>query len=167
MNQRNIAIRLSLTIVMTALVAVSTLFITIPIPLAGYFNLGDVMIFVSALTFGPIVGGFAGGLGSAIADMLVWPIYAIPTLIIKGLEGVLAGLIANKKQIYRDILAVIIAGFEMVLGYFIVDWLILQIGWASAMGAIPFNITQIILGGIIGIPIAYLLRRRLPKNLSS
>jgi len=152
---------------MTSLVAVSTLFITIPIPLAGYFNLGDVMIFVSALTFGPLVGGFAGGLGSSIADMLVWPVYAIPTLIIKGLEGLLAGLITNKKQIYRDIMAVIIAGVEMVFGYFIVDWLILQIGWASALGAIPFNIMQIILGGIIGIPIAYLLRRRLPKNLQS
>ena len=99
--------------------------------------------------------------------MLVWPVYAIPTLIIKGLEGLLAGLITNKKQIYRDIMAVIIAGVEMVFGYFIVDWLILQIGWASALGAIPFNIMQIILGGIIGIPIAYLLRRRLPKNLQS
>lgn len=167
MNQRNAAIRLSLMIIMATLTTVSTLFITIPIPLAGYFNLGDVMIFISALTFGPIIGGFAGGLGSAIADMLVWPVYAIPTLIIKGLEGLLAGLLTNKRHIYRDVLAVIIAGVEMVLGYFIVDWLILKIGWAPALGAIPFNVMQIILGGVIGIPIAYVLRRRLPKNLTT
>jgi len=159
--------KLALIIIMTTLTTVSTLFVTIPIPLAGYFNLGDVMIFISALTFGPIIGSFAGGLGSAIADMLVWPVYAIPTLIIKGLEGLLAGLLTNKKQIYRDVLAVIVAGVEMVIGYFIVDWLILKIGWTSALGAVPFNVMQIVLGGIIGVPIAYILRRRLPENLTA
>jgi len=157
--------KLALAIIMTTLTTVSTLFITIPIPLAGYFNLGDVMIFISALTFGPIIGSFAGGLGSAIADLLVWPVYAIPTLIIKGLEGLLAGLLTNKKHVYRDVLAVIVAGVEMVIGYFLVDWLILQIGWPSALAAVPFNVMQIAIGGIIGVPIAFILRRRLPENL--
>jgi uncharacterized membrane protein len=166
MNQRNTVIRLSLTIVMTALVAVSTLLIRIPNPMGGYFNLGDVMIFVSALTFGPIVGGFAGGLGSAIADIIGFPLFAIPTLIIKGLEGLIAGLLTNKKQIYRDAIAVIAAGVEMVVGYFIVEWLILQWGLVSALAEVPANIGQIVIGGIIGIPIAYLLRRRFPENLT-
>ena len=157
--------KLALAIIMTTLTTVSTLFITIPIPLAGYFNLGDVMIFISALTFGPIIGSFAGGLGSAIADLLVWPVYAIPTLIIKGLEGLLAGLLTNQKHVYRDVLAVIVAGVEMVIGYFLVDWLILQIGWPSALAAVPFNVIQIAIGGIIGVPIAFILRRRLPENL--
>jgi uncharacterized membrane protein len=167
MNQRITVIKLSLTIVMTALVTVSTLLIRIPNPMGGYFNLGDVMIFVSALTFGPIVGGFAGGLGSAIADIIGFPLFAVPTLIIKGLEGLIVGLITNKKQVYRDIIAIIIAGFEMVIGYFIFEWLILQWGLVSALAEIPANIGQIAVGGIIGIPIAILLRRRLPKNLQS
>ncbi|MBK5133316.1 MAG: ECF transporter S component [Candidatus Lokiarchaeota archaeon] len=167
MNQRNTAIRLSLMIVMTALTAVGTLLIRIPNPMGGYFNMGDVMIFVSALTFGPIIGGFAGGLGSAIADMIGFPLFAIPTLIIKGLEGLIAGFLTNKKHIYRDILAVITAGFEMVAGYFIVEYLILQWGLVPALSEIPANIAQIAVGGIIGIPIAYLLRRRLPENLTT
>jgi uncharacterized membrane protein len=150
---------------MTALVAVSTLLIRIPNPMGGYFNLGDVMIFVSALTFGPIIGGLAGGIGSAIADIIGFPLFAVPTLIIKGLEGLVAGLLTNKKQLHLDILAIIGAGFEMVIGYFIVEWLILQWGLVSAIAEIPANIGQIAVGGIIGIPIAYLLRRRLPKNL--
>ncbi|MCW3997412.1 MAG: ECF transporter S component [Candidatus Bathyarchaeota archaeon] len=166
MNQRNTVIRLSLTIVMTALVAVSTLLIRIPNPMGGYFNLGDVMIFVSALTFGPIVGGFAGGLGSAIADIIGFPLFAIPTLIIKGLEGLIAGLLANKKKIYRDVIAVIIAGVEMVVGYFVVEWFVLQWGLGSALAEVPANIGQIAVGGIIGIPIAYLLRKRFPENLT-
>lgn len=165
MNRRNAAIRLSLTIMMTTLVAFSTLAIRIPNPMGGYFNLGDVMIFVAALTFGPIIGGISGGIGSAIADIIGFPLFAIPTLIIKGLEGLIAGIIADKKQVYRDILAIICAGFEMIIGYFIVEWLILQWGFASALAEVPANIMQIAIGGIIGIPIAFLLRKRLPENL--
>jgi len=167
MGQRNNVIRLALIIVMTALTAVGTLFIRIPNPMGGYFNFGDVMVFVSALTFGPIVGGFAGGIGSAIADIIGFPLFAIPTLIIKGLEGLLAGILTNKRQIYRDVLAVIVAGVEMVLGYFVIEWLILPIGLGGALAEIPANVAQIVIGGIIGIPIAYLLRRRLPENLTT
>ena len=165
MNQKNALIRLSLIIVMTALVTVSTLLIRIPNPMGGYFNLGDVMVFVSALTFGPVVGGFSGGLGSAIADIIGFPLFAIPTLIIKGLEGLIAGSLTNKNQIFRDIIAVTIAGVEMVIGYFVVEWLVLQWGLISALAEVPANIGQIAIGGIIGIPIAFLLRRRLPENV--
>ena len=168
MGQRNNAIRISLIIVMTALTAVSTMLIQIPIPLVGYFNLGDVMIFVSALTFGPIVGGFAGGIGSAIADMILgYPQFAIPTLIIKGLEGLIAGSITNTKQVYLDVLGVTVAGVEMIVGYFIAEWLFLGYGYLNALAEIPANIGQIAIGGIIGIPIAILLRRRLPENLTT
>ncbi len=167
MGQRNNVTRLALIIVMTALTAVGTLFIRIPNPMGGYFNFGDVMVFVSALTFRPIVGGFAGGIGSAIADIIGFPLFAIPTLIIKGLEGLLAGILTNKRQIYRDVLAVIVAGVEMVLGYFVIEWLILPIGLGGALAEIPANVAQIVIGGIIGIPIAYLLRRRLPENLTT
>ena len=168
MGQRNNAIRISLIIVMTALTAVSTMLIQIPIPLVGYFNLGDVMIFVSALTFGPIVGGFAGGIGSAIADMILgYPQFAIPTLIIKGLEGLIAGSITNTKQVYLDVLGVIVAGVEMIVGYFIAEWLFLGYGYLNALAEIPANIGQIAIGGIIGIPIAILLRRRIPENLTT
>lgn len=51
------ATRLAILIVFSALVTVATLLIRIPNPMGGYFNLGDVMIFVSALTFGPVIGG--------------------------------------------------------------------------------------------------------------
>ena len=147
--------------VMSALVAVGTLIVRIPNPMGGYFNVGDVMIFVSALTFNPLIGGVAGGLGSAIADIIGFPVFAIPTLIIKGLEGLLAGLITNKKSIYRDIIAVLVAGAEMVTGYFLVEVYLWGIG--AALAEVPANIAQIALGGLIGIPVALILRRRLPE----
>jgi len=165
MKRENLLVQITLMTVMTALVAVGTLIIRIPNPMGGYFNVGDVMIFVSALTFNPVVGGFAGGVGSAIADMIGFPLFAIPTLIIKGTEGFLAGLITNRKSLFRDILAVVVAGSEMIIGYFLVELYALQWGLGGALAEVPGNIAQIVIGGLIGIPITYIIRRRLPEIL--
>ncbi|MFH1328741.1 MAG: ECF transporter S component, partial [Candidatus Bathyarchaeota archaeon] len=158
-NQK-IGIQITLMAVMSALVTVGTLIVRIPNPMGGYFNVGDVMIFVAALTFNPLIGGIAGGLGSAIADIIGFPVFAIPTLVIKGLEGFLAGLIANKKSVYRDIIAVLAAGTEMVIGYFVVE--VYLWGLSGALLEVPANIAQITIGGLVGIPIAIILRKRLP-----
>ena len=120
-KNQNAVIHLSLMAVMSALVTVGTLIVQIPNGMGGYFNVGDVMIFVTALTFNPLIGGIAGGLGSAIADMIGYPLFVLPTLVIKGFEGLIASLIANKKTVFRDILAVFVAGGEMVTGYFLVE----------------------------------------------
>jgi uncharacterized membrane protein len=160
-------IQISLIVVMTALITVGTLIIRIPNPMGGYFNLGDVMIFVAALTFDPLIGGIAGGLGSSIADIIGFPLFAIPTLVIKGLEGLLASLITNKKNVFRDILAVVAAGTEMVIGYFLVELYALQWGLGGALAEVPANIAQVTIGGLVGIPIALVLRRRLPEILNA
>ncbi|MCX8171008.1 MAG: ECF transporter S component [Candidatus Bathyarchaeota archaeon] len=157
----------SLLIVMTTLVAVGTLIIRIPNPMGGYFNVGDAMIFICALTFNPFISGLAAGLGSAIADMIGFPAFVIPTLVIKGLEGFLASLISNKKDVSRDVLAIVVAGSEMVIGYFLVELYILNWGLGGALAEVPMNIMQILIGGIVGVPVASFLRRRLPENLRS
>lgn len=163
-QKQKAAVQISLMAVMAALVAIGTLVVQIPNAMGGYFNVGDVMIFVSALTFNPLVGGVAGGLGSAIADMLLGYAFFAPfTLVIKGLEGSIAGLVRNKKNVYRDILAVVIAGTEMITGYFVVEFFLWGIG--GALAEIPTNIAQIAVGGLIGVPVAIVLRRRLPEIL--
>jgi len=162
-ERQKAVIQISLMAVMSALVAVGTLIVRIPNPMGGYFNVGDVMIFVTALTFNPIIGGVAGGLGSAIADMIGFPLFAVPTLVIKGLEGLFASLISDKKRVYRDVLAVVVAGTVMVLGYFLVELYLWGIG--GALAEVPANIVQIAIGGLVGIPVALVLRRRLPEIL--
>ena len=162
-KKQKAVIQLSLMAVMSALVAMGTLVIRIPNPMGGYFNLGDVMIFVAALTFNPLIGGVAGGLGSAIADIIGFPFFALPTLVIKGLEGLVASMITNKKNVYRDVLAVVVAGAEMVIGYFLVELYLWGLG--GALGEVLANIAQIFVGGLVGVPIAILLRRRLPEIL--
>ena len=63
-----------------ALTAILTIFISIPIGnQGGYFNVGDTIIVVASLLFGPIPGAIIGGVGSMIADLFVAPSYAIFT----------------------------------------------------------------------------------------
>ncbi|MGA2386140.1 MAG: ECF transporter S component [Candidatus Bathyarchaeia archaeon] len=161
--------RITLTVaqagIMAALVAVATFAVQVPIPATkGYLNFGDIMIFASALTFGPIIGGFAGGVGSALSDVASGyaSTYAPFTLIIKGTEGIIAGLIAKRGSKKRNILAVAVAGAEMVSGYFLAEFFGLSLGWAAAT-EVPFNILQIAVGGAIGVPIAMVIMKRLPE----
>lgn len=146
---------------MAALVCVATLAVRIPNPMGGYFNIGDVMVFVSALTFGPTVGGIAGGIGSSLADLIGFPVFAIPTLIIKGAEGLLAGLVTNRRSVFRDVLAVVVAGVVMIVGYLVTETYLW--GIELALLEIPTNIGQVVIGGLLGIPVALVLRRRLPQ----
>jgi len=148
---------------MAALVAVATFLVQIPNPATkGYFNVGDIMIFVSALTFGPIVGGFAGSVGSSISDIAGGYGYFAPfTFVIKGVEGALAGLISNRKSVWRDVIAVVVAGSEMVAGYFLTE--VYLYGVPFAIIEVPGNISQVLIGGLVGIPLAVLLRKRLPE----
>lgn len=158
---RETVVRMSLWPIMAALVCVATLAFRIPNPMGGYFNIGDVMVFVSALTFGPMVGGIAGGIGSSLADLIGFPVFAFPTLIIKGMEGLLAGLITDRKSIFRDALAVTVAGVEMIAGYLITE--IYLWGMEAALLEVPTNIGQVVIGGLLGIPVSLILRKRLPQ----
>jgi len=58
-----------MTAVCMALTCIATMLIQIPIPL-GYAHLGDSVILITAYLFGPVVGALAGGIGSAMADIL-------------------------------------------------------------------------------------------------
>jgi uncharacterized membrane protein len=159
------AIQISLMAVMAGLIAGATLLVRIPNSIGGYFNLGDVAIFAVALTFNPVVGGLAAGIGSSVADLVGFPAFALTTLIVKGLEGTIVGLISSRKSVSRDVLAVVLGGTEMILGYFFAEYYPMQMGLAGALVDLPTNITQIVVGGIVGVPIAYIVRRRLPEIL--
>ncbi|MCW4001074.1 MAG: ECF transporter S component [Candidatus Bathyarchaeota archaeon] len=164
-RKRLTVIQVAVSGVMAALVIVATVTFQIPNPVTrGYTNIGDIMIFVSALTFGPVVGGIAGSVGSALADVILgYGIFAPFTFIIKGAEGTIAGLISNQKRLWRDILAVTVAGAEMVLGYLLIEYFVLGLG-VAAFAEIPGNVSQVVVGGLVGVPIALLLRRTLPKS---
>jgi len=153
-----------LTAVFAGLVAATTMMIRLPIPATtGYFNIGDAMIFIAALVFGPVVGGLAGGVGSAISDMIGYPLFVPYTLVIKGIEGWLVGKI-SKRTLKSDYVACLLGGAEMVLGYFVVE--VLMFGLGAALEELPFNMFQVVAGLALGPATALLLRRRMPPVLS-
>ena len=146
---------------MAAVVTIATYVIRIPVPAtSGYFNVGDAMVFASALLLGPFVGGVDGGLGSALADMWggYWEFVPI-TLVVKGAEGLLAGFISNGHNTLRDLLAVLVGGAAMVFGYFISETYVLGLGQATALVEVPWNVLQITVGGLVGIPVSYAVSR--------
>ena len=88
----------------------------------GYIHLGDSIIILSAFFLGPIDAMLIGGIGHCIADIISgYAIYAIPTLIIKGLFGYAVGKIKNK---YISLpLGILI----IITGYFIFESLYFSI----------------------------------------
>ncbi len=72
----------------------------------GYFNLGESMIYLAALLSTPIVAGFAGGVGAALADLATgYAIFAPGTLVIKFIEGYLAGILVSRFRKTHSILS--------------------------------------------------------------
>ena len=147
-----------------ALVCVSTMVIQIPIPL-GYMHLGNTCILLAGAMFGPIPGLLAGGIGSALADLLTgYTQWVLPTLIIKGIMGFAIGYIAcgrgrtmrmNSIHTFLGSLAGIVI---MIFGYFVAGSIL--------YGSIYTGATQIpglTLEGIIGMVIFYVLGFALEK----
>ncbi|TXT64075.1 MAG: putative membrane protein [Promethearchaeota archaeon] len=165
------SISLSLIGIFGALACVITMLIAIPIPATqGYINIGDAVVMLAALLFGPFVGALAGGIGSALADIFLGAlIYAPATLIIKGLEGFVVGLIADPKRngrnlTYRDIIGVAIGGLIMVFGYFIYE--IILFGFYAALYEIFMNsLIQYSLGITISLLLTIPLRKGLYESL--
>jgi uncharacterized membrane protein len=158
--KRSPTITIMLSAMMAALVTVSTYAIQIPVPATnGYINIGDVMVFTSALVFGPLVGGIAGGLGSSVADMLggYWTFVPV-TFVVKGLEGLVSGLISDGHHVTKDALAVLAGGIVMISGYFLAETYLLGYGSAAFL-EVPGNIFQITVGGLVGIPASYAVRK--------
>lgn len=166
-----IILNLSLIGVFSALICLLTMVISIPIPATqGFINIGDAGVMICGLLFGPIIGGFSGGIGSSLADIFLgFTIYAPGTLIIKGLEGFIVGFIANpnkyyKKINYRDILAVIAGGLLMVYGYFLYELFVY--GLPAAVYELILNgIIQFGLGGLIALIFISTARKPIIDNL--
>lgn len=152
----------------TALVTLATMVIHIPTPgTQGYVNVGDTIIFTGAALFGWKFGLFIGGVGSFLADVLLGYTHWAPwTLVIKGIEGLIAGwLTAKFIQQGRNskltlLLALAASGSWMVIGYFLASWVIYQ-NVAVAAASIPGNVVQAFASIALSIPLISFLRRHM------
>lgn len=95
--KRSTVFQITAAAVFAALVCIVTIAFVVSIPVTGgYFNLGEAVIYIAALVFGPVVGAVSGGVGAMISDLILAPVFAPGTLIIKAAEGALVGYIGKK-----------------------------------------------------------------------
>ncbi len=90
------------SVVFLALVFAATIIIQVYQPATGgYFNLGESVIYIAAMISTPLVAGIAGGVGASLADVVTgYGIFAPATLVIKFIEGYVAGILFRR---FREI----------------------------------------------------------------
>ena len=164
--QNNHVKKLVFTSLFTALIIVCTAYVSIPLPLVGYVHFGDAFIFLATFILGPIYGAVASGVGSALADLIVYPAYALGTLIVKALMSLSAYALyyllkkAIKKMVIVEIIAGIVGTIVMALGYFVFEFIWVLPGSLSVAVNIPFSLLQ----GAVGVAIAVIIMRLLEKT---
>lgn len=142
---------------LTAVIAMLTLFASVPLPVGtggAYLNAGDAAVHLAAYVLGPVGGAITAGIGSALADILHGAVvYAPVTLVIKALMAYLCGLIAKKMR-YA---APAISGLVMPLGYFAFE--LVLYGNAAALAGLWMNGIQYVFGTAAGMLIIAALPR--------
>ena len=134
----------------TVVVLVTTMFIRVPLPSKGYFNFGDVAVVFAGLLLGRKFGAFAGGVGSALADVLGgYGMFAPLTFVAKGVEGLLSGFAKGKQGVQYHLFP-LLGTISMAAIYFLGETFVAQYGGiATALGEIVPNLIQAT-GGYIG-----------------
>lgn len=158
--------------ILTAIVAIFTIVVRIPIaPTRGYLNFGDVAIFFTAFTFGPISAFIAGGVGTALADVLVgYGHWAPISFVAHGLQGLFIGFvyILMEKNTYNmflnSLVCFIVGSLFMVSAYFVAS--IFMTGIGAAVVEIPGNILQNVAGAVGGLLLASSVKKAYPPVIN-
>lgn len=162
MNTRRIAV----FAVSIAIVFVLVRFVQVPIIATGGFTHPGAVaeVFVS-LSFGPVVGWVAAGIGAALADLTSGYAHFAPlTLLAHAALGYLTGYIGWKKGWRRMALGWLVGGLALVLIYLLGESAVPGIygGFARALGEVGFNVFQVSLG-LLGLLLFRLVKQAYPQ----
>lgn len=155
------------TALLIALVFIATKFINFQLPFSlhgGLIHLGNTILFAAAIVFGPKKGAISGAFGMGLFDLVSgWVVWAPFTFVIRGLMGWMIGTIANRKGRNGDsfkwnIIAILLGSIWMISGYYISE-VIIYGNWFTPLTAVPGDITQVIIGIILGIPLITALKK--------
>ena len=155
-GEKTVALNITLTAIFAALCCAATM-IAVPLPF-GYFNLGDIIVVLSAWLLGPVFGALASGLGAALADLILgFATYAPATFVIKFLVAVVAfslfGLLnkitfLRKTRVISCIVSAALAELVMVSGYFVFEAFIMGYGVGGALSSVVGNLMQAVVGAV-------------------
>ena len=155
--QNTKTLKLVMAALLAAMTCVATMVIKIPIAATGgCINLGDCIVLLSGILLGPLYGGLAAGIGSALADLFSgYVVFAPATFLIKGIMAVFVGLFVKdlfKRSIVKTAISGFIAECLMIVGYFFFEAVFMGYGLGAA-AAIPGNAIQ----GVVGLILALIL----------
>jgi uncharacterized membrane protein len=158
------AFRIASIAILAAVTTVLVKVVQIPLPARGYINLGDVAVVFTAITLGPFSAALAGGLGTALADLLSGPyaFWAPISLVVHGLQGLLIGLIvqARPRNVLVQCLGGIVGMIVMAGGYLLAGVFIEGAG--PAFTEVPGDLIQGGAGVVLGILVAAAVIRAYP-----
>ena len=152
--------------VLAAMVCVATTFLHVPIIGGGYVHMGDAVIYLAAALLPTPYAMAAAAGGAGLADVLVAPMWAPFTVVIKAV--MVLAFTAKKERLLcgRNALAVVMAGVIGVAGYYVAEVAILcfsggelAVSAVAAVAAIPFNALQELAGGVAFLLLALALDR--------
>ena len=146
--------------VLTALVAVATAVIPIPLP-TGYGHPGDALVLLAGWMLGPLWGAAAAGLGSAMADLFLgYAAYAPATFVVKALTAAVCGLLTARLpgKAIPLVFGGVLGETVMVAGYLFYESVVLALG-AAAAASVPGNLMQGATGLVLFVLLALLLRK--------
>ena len=157
--------RMVFAALMAALICVATMVVEIPSPTNGYVNLGDCFVLLASWLLGPWYGAAAAGIGSMLTDLFMgYAYYAPGTLVVKGLMGLLSGvlyrLLCKRAPKGAMLISGIAAEAVMVLGYFMYAAVFLGYGIIGGAAGIPGNLVQ----GAVGLVAAVVLMASLQRT---
>lgn len=160
--------KMTTTALFMALTCIATMIIKLPTPgTGGYVHLGDAFVILSGILLGPVYGAIAGGIGSALADLLGgYFIYVPITFLVKALIAAGVGLIYHKfaTKIHNSVVKCILCGVYATIlvagGYLFFESFMYG---SAALASVPANIGQGVSGLVISCILLPILKK-LPVN---
>ncbi|MEX2682637.1 MAG: ECF transporter S component [Candidatus Sigynarchaeota archaeon] len=172
-NPKKVTLWIAFAATFTALTTVATVVLAPPLP-AGYFNLGEAVIYLAALLLGPItargtrvplgalLAGVAGSIGAMLGDIILAPQYIPATLVLKFVEGFIAGTLFKhfKSSITEDKLRSGKTTMRVLMSGFLIAAAVIIIGVNYDPGA---TILWIVIGSFfIVVVFVSILRGKIP-----
>lgn len=166
---------------MAALAYVVTRFTSVAIGTGTFkavFHFGDGVVFLTALLFGKKKAALSGAVGMFLFDITSgYAAWSPFTFVIKGIMGYIVGSIAYRNSYVGDntknnIFAIILGGIWMIVAYFIAGSILMYLmpdkdlgkltiikSIVMAAGNIPSDIMQVVVGGVLALPLAKAIRK--------
>lgn len=157
-------LRMVRTGLLASLICLLTALLHIPTP-NGYIHCGDAVIYLAATQLPLPYAVCASAIGGAMADFLSgYPLYILPTFLIKALLALCFSLIAGEEtaSFRRKTAACIVCTVVSVAGYWLAAVILFGNPTAQLLETMPANLIQGIGSGILFFAISAVKNQKTP-----